>query len=155
MARIQIIVGTVGGTAWKAAQGAAAILGQLGHQVEVNEEATARDLLRDPEELLLMCSSTTGNGEVPRNIYPVFSALDNEAVDLRSRHYGVIALGDRGYPRFAHAGFLLEDALYRCGARRLGEVLSIDAQVDERPHFTAAMWVKDWVELCPEPASLS
>jgi flavodoxin len=148
MARIQIVVGTVNGTAWKAAQAAAAILGQLGHQAEVNEECTPRDLVRAADEILLICSATTGDGEVPRNIYPVYSALDNEAVDLAGRRYGVIALGDRGFPRFAHAGFLLEDALYRCGARRLGEVFTIDAQVEDRPHFAAALWVKDWVELC-------
>ncbi len=146
MAKIQIIVGTVGGTAWKAAQSAAVILGKLGHETQVNEEATPQDLLRDPDELLLVCSSTTGDGEVPRNIYPVYSCLDNEAVDLSGRKYGVIALGDSGYPRFAHAGLLLEDALYRSGAKPLRDMLRIDAQVDDRPHFTAAMWVRDWGE---------
>lgn len=153
MAKIQIIVGTVNGTAWKAAQAASAILGQLGHQTEVNEECTSRDLLRDSAEILLVCSATTGDGEVPRNIYPVYSALDNEAVDLSGRRYGIIALGDRGFPRFAHAGFLMEDALYRCGAKRIGEVLTIDAQVEDRPHFAAALWVKDWVELCGSAAA--
>lgn len=148
MANIQIIVGTVNGTAWKAAESAAAILNTLGHTTRVNEETTPRDLLSNPGELLLVCSSTTGDGDVPRNLYPVYSALDNEVLDLRNRNYGIIALGDRGYPRFAHAGFLLEDALYRSGARRIGEVLTIDAQVEDRPHFAAALWAKDWLNLC-------
>ena len=73
MATIQLIVGTVKGTAWKAAQGAAAILGQLGHTVEVNEETTAQDLARDPQEILLICCSTTGDGEIPQNIYPIYN----------------------------------------------------------------------------------
>lgn len=145
MAKIQIIVGTVEGTAWKAAQSAAVIFEKLGHQAEVNEETTPQDLLRDPAEILLVCCSTTGNGDLPRNIYPVYSALDNEVLNLSGRHYGVIALGDRGYPRFAHAGFLLEDAFYRSGARRVGEILTIDAQVEDRPHFAAALWAKEWV----------
>lgn len=145
MPSIQIVVGTVNGTAWKAAQAAAVILEKLGHQAYVNEETTAQDLVRDPDEILLICSSTTGNGELPRNIYPVFSVLDNEVVDLSGRQYGVIALGDRGYPRFAHAGLLLEDALYRCGGRRIGEILSVDAQVEDQPHLTVAHWVKDWL----------
>lgn len=148
MSKIQIIVGTVNGTAWKAAQSAAVILAKLGHQAEVNEESCAADLTRDPDEVLLLCSSTTGDGEVPRNIYPVYSVLDNQVLDLSGRRYGVIALGDRGFPRFAHAGLLLEDALYRCGAKRVGNVLTIDAQEDERPHFTAAVWAKEWVDLC-------
>lgn len=145
MAKIQIIVGTVEGTAWKAAQSAAVIMEKLGHQAEVNEETTPQDLLRDTNEILLVCCSTTGNGEIPRNIYPVYSALDNEVLNLSGRRYGVIALGDRGYPRFAHAGLLLEDAFYRSGARRIGDILTIDAQVEDRPHFAAAIWAKDWV----------
>ena len=146
MDRIQIIVGTVNGSAWKAAQAAAAILQALGYGTEVNEEARPQDLLRDPAETILVCCSTTGDGDVPRNIYPVYAALDNEALDLCGRKYGVIALGDRGYPRFAHAGLLLEDALYRSGAMPVGNMLTIDAQVDERPHYTAARWAKDWSE---------
>lgn len=148
MTKIQIIVGTVNGTAWKAAESAAVILQKLGHNAVVNEETTPGDLLRDPEEVLLVCSSTTGDGEVPRNLYPVYSALDSESVDLQARHYGVIALGDRGFPRFAHAGLLIEDALYRAGARRIGDILTIDAQIEDRPHFAAALWAKDWIELC-------
>ncbi len=148
MAKIQLIVGTVNGTAWKSAQGAAAILDKLGHNPVVNEETTAQDLARDPEEVLLICCSTTGDGEVPQNIYPIYTALDNESIDLAGRKYGVIALGDRGFPRFAHAGFLMEDALYRCGARRIGEMLTIDAQVEDRPPLAAAMWARDWAELC-------
>ena len=146
MAKIQIIVGTVNGTAWKAAQAAAVILEKLGHEAEVNEEAVPQDLTRDPGELLLACCSTTGDGEVPRNIYPVYSVLDNELVDLSGRRYGVIALGDSGYPRFARAGRLLEDALYRSGAKPLGEMLTIDAQRDDRPHFTAALWTREWTK---------
>ncbi|GAB1257760.1 flavodoxin [Aurantivibrio plasticivorans] len=145
MATIQIIVGTVEGNAWKAAQAASAILEKLGHQTQVNEETTPHDLTRDKDELLLVCCSTTGDGEVPRNIYPVYSALNNEVLDLSGRHYGIIALGDSGFPRFAHAGMLIEDALYRSGAKPIGKLLRIDAQVDDRPQLTAAMWAKDWL----------
>ena len=148
MAKIQIIVGTVKGSAWKAAQSAAIILEKLGHEAQVNEETRVSDLTRDPDEVLLVCCSTTGDGEIPRNIYPVYSVLEHEAVNLSGRRYGVIALGDRGYPRFAHAGLLLEDAFYRSGARRVGDVLTIDAQVEDRPHVAAALWVKEWVSLC-------
>lgn len=145
MANIQIMVGTVNGTAWKAAQSAAVILEKLGHRAEVNETPSAADLTRDPGELLLVCCSTTGNGEVPRNIFPIYAVLDNEAVNLAGRQFAVISLGDSGFPRFAHAGRLLEDAFYRCGARPLGEVLTIDAQTDDRPHYTAALWARDWL----------
>ncbi|WP_221794513.1 flavodoxin domain-containing protein [Oceanobacter mangrovi] len=145
MAKIQLIVGTVNGTAWQVGEVVAALLRKLGHDVETNEESVPADLLRDPEEILLVCCATTGDGEVPRNIYPVYAALDNEAVSLKGRQYGVISLGDSGYPRFAHAGLLLEDAFYRSGATRLGEVFTLDAQQHDKPALEAAMWAKDWI----------
>ena len=145
MTKIQLITGTVNGNAWRAAETVAALLRKLGHQAEVNEETAAPDLTRDAQEILLICTSTTGDGELPRNLFPAYSALDNETVDLRGRRYGVIALGDRAYPRFAHAGLLMEDALYRAGAKRIGDVLMIDAQVTENAPLAAALWARDWI----------
>ncbi|MYM64897.1 flavodoxin domain-containing protein [Pseudomaricurvus sp. HS19] len=146
MAKVQVIVGSVYGNAKFTAEAVSALLGKLGHEAFANDEAIATDLTRDEDEILLICCSTTGDGEIPRNILPVFSALDNERIDLSGRRYGVIALGDRGYSRFAHAGLLLEDALYRCGARRVGDVLTIDARADANAPLKAALWSKDWIE---------
>jgi MioC protein len=143
MAKIQILVGTVGGTAWKTAQAVAHVLRHQGHAIAVNDEPRPTDL-SDPAEALLVCTSTTGDGELPRNIYPLYLALDDRAIDLAGRHYGIIALGDSGYRRFAHAGFLLEDALYGSGGRRLGQVYTLDARVEDNPPLAAARWAHDW-----------
>ena len=145
MSKIQIIVGSVNGRAWQSANAAAAILNKLGHQVEVNPEVELADLLRDPEELLLVCCSTTGEGELPRNLYPVYLALDDQRVNLQGRHYGVIALGDSGYTYFAQAGFLMEKVLYQSGGKRIGKVLTLDAKKETNQPLAAALWAKDWI----------
>jgi len=84
-------------------------------------------------------------GELPSYLYPLFYALDTQSVNLEGRRYGVIALGDSGYQHFAQAGYMLENALYTSGARRIGEMCVLDARrVDNHP-LVAAQWANDWV----------
>ena len=146
MAAIQILAGSVGGRALQCAEAAAAILRHTGHQVWVNGAPEPGELLRDPQEILLVCTSTTGQGELPPALYPLYFALDDGALDLSGRGFGVIALGDSGYQHFAQGGLMLEDALYRAGARRLGEIFMMDARrVDNQP-VAAARWALAWSE---------
>jgi MioC protein len=145
MAKIQILVGTVNGTASQSAIAAAQVLGHQGHEVRVNEEPKPKDLLQNPEEVLLICCSTTGEGELPRNIYPLFLALDDQAVDLNGRLYGVIALGDSGYRFFAQGGYMMENALYMSGAKRVGDICFLDAKRVTNHPLAAAQWASEWV----------
>ena len=149
MAKIQILVGTVNGTAWQSANAVAHVLNHQGHQVRVNDEPRAQDLQQDPDEVLLVCCSTTGEGELPRNIYPLFIALDDQVVDLDGRLYGVIALGDSGYPYFAQAGYILENALYTSGAKRVGDICTLDAKRVANHPLAAAQWANEWVAGLP------
>lgn len=149
MAKIQILVGSVNGTAWQTATAVAHVLNHQGHEVRVNDEPSARDLEQDRDEVLLVCCSTTGDGDLPRNIYPLFLALDDRAVDMAGRLYGVIALGDSGYRRFAQAGYLLENALYMAGAKRVGEVCTLDARAVVNHPLAAAQWASQWVAGLP------
>lgn len=146
MAKIQILVGTVNGTAWQSANAVAHVLNHQGHQVHVNDEPKAQDLLQDQDEVLLVCCSTTGEGELPHNIYPLYLALDDQAVDLKGRLYGVIAFGDSGYRHFAQAGYLMENALYMSGAKRVGEVCTLDAKRVVNHPLAAAQWANEWVK---------
>lgn len=149
MAKIQILVGTVNGTAGQSALAVAHVLRHQGHEVRVNDEPHPRDLEQDADEVLLVCCSTTGEGELPRNIMSLFLALDDHALDLEGRHYGVIALGDSGYPYFAQAGYMMENALYSSGAKRVGDVCTLDAkQVTNHP-LAAAQWANEWVSGIP------
>jgi flavodoxin len=146
MAKIQVIIGSVNGTALQVGAVIAQLLEKLGHDAWINIEPSADDLGRDKDEILLICCSTTGNGELPRNIYPVYLALEDQRVNLQGRRYAVIALGDSGYPRYAQAGMTLEALLYSCGARQVGELYRLDAARipnTEQP-MAAARWALQW-----------
>lgn len=145
MAKIQIIVGSVNGTALQTAVAVAHVLNHQGHEVRTNAEPSTHDLLQDEDEALLVCCSTTGEGELPPNIYPLFLALDDRAVDLTGRCYGVIALGDSGFQYFAQAGYLMENALYMAGAKRVGDICTLDAKKVGNHALAAAQWANGWV----------
>lgn len=149
MAKIQILVGSVNGTAWQSAQAVAHVLNHQGHQVRVNDEPLPQHLEEDTNEVLLVCCSTTGQGDLPHNIMPLFLALDDQQVDLKDRHYGVIALGDSGYPHFAQGGYIMESALYGAGARRIGDVFTLDAKRINNHPLAAAQWANQWVGSLP------
>jgi MioC protein len=145
MIKIQILVGTVNGTAVQSAMAVAHVLNHQGHEVRVNDEPRVQDLQQNQDEVLLVCCSTTGQGELPHNIYPLFLALDEQAVDLKGRRYGVIALGDSGYQHFARAGYMMESALYMSGAKRVGDVCTLDAKCITNHPLAAAQWANSWV----------
>lgn len=149
MAKIQIIVGTVNGRAEQTARAIAHVLNHQGHQVRVNDESNPPDLLEDQEETLLVCCSTAGEGELPRNIMPLYFALDNQRLDLTGRYYGVIALGDSGYRHFAQAGYMMENALYNSGAKRIGDMFTMDAKKIKNHPLEAAHWANEWVTFIP------
>lgn len=154
MANFQIVVGTVNGHALMAAQGAMAILMKAGHSVEVNQETTPADLSRDRSEVILVCCSTTDQGKMPRNIYPLYQALDDGQVDLAGRRYGVIALGDSYFPptQYAMGGITFENALYSAGAKRIGDIALLDAQHVQNYSLAAALWVQEWLKKVGEAA---
>jgi len=70
MRKIQFIVGTVMGTAQRLAE---YLQKQLsGHYaIDVNLNPSIEDLTRDENELLIFCTSNTGNGDLPDNINPL------------------------------------------------------------------------------------
>ena len=144
MGKVQILVGTIGGRAWQTANAVASVLGRLGHDVRVNDKPQIQDLVQDQDEILLVCTSTTGEGELPPILYPLYIALDDQQLDLKGRHYGVIALGDSGYRHFAQAGYMMENALYMAGAKRIGEICALDARRVENHPLEAAHWANDW-----------
>lgn len=144
MAKIQIIVGSIKGRALQTANAVGHLLKRLGHETRLNDNPTIQDLVKDEDEVLLVCTSTTGEGELPPELYPLYYALDEQRFDLQGRQYGVIALGDSGYQHFAQAGYMMESALYMAGAKRIGSICALDARrVDNHP-LAAAHWANEW-----------
>lgn len=100
------------------------------------------------ERIVLVCSSTYGQGDIPDNGKPLFDALAAQRPDLSHLRFGVLGLGDRTYKdTFNAAGARWEALLLELGARRIGERAALDAASGELPEDTAVEWMRGWVEL--------
>lgn len=147
MASIQILIGSVYGAAEQVAEIAAEKLREHGHQVTLNTYAREQDLLRDADEILLLCHSNTGSGELPDNILPIYLHLMRDYPRIAGKRYGVINLADSSYSTFNEAGRMLDAAFADLGAVRIGEPLVIDACVGDDADAMTREWVNEWTKL--------
>lgn len=77
-------------------------------------------------ERALFLVSTTGEGDAPDNAFRFLHQVMAVPVSLPGLRYGLLALGDRGYPQFCGFGRQLDDWLQRQGAQRLFERVEVD-----------------------------
>ncbi len=146
MAQIRILVGSVYGGALLTARAIKKSLEPEGHQVTVLENPELEDITGNGDALLV-CTSTTGQGELPANLLPFYLALREQLPQQPGRPFGVIVLGDSSYgDTFCGAGDLMEEALYETAARKVGETLRIDALETLEPETEALPWVRAWLE---------
>lgn len=145
MIHIQILIGSVMGTAEQVAEIAAEQLRSHGHSVTLNGYASPADLIRDPNEVLLLCHSNTGAGDLPDNILSVYLHLTRDFPSLTGKRYGVINLCDSSYISFNEAGRMLDAAFADMGAQRIGEPLLLDAASGEDRESLTIAWIKEWL----------
>ncbi|MDL0431043.1 flavodoxin [Marinobacter sp. TBZ242] len=146
MATIRILVGSVYGGALLTARSLKKSLEQDGHQIIVLENPELEDITGNNDPVLI-CTSTTGQGEIPPNLLPFYLRLRDELPQQPERPFGVIVLGDSSYgDTFCGAGDLMEEAFYETSARKVGETFRIDALETTEPELEAEPWVRQWVE---------
>jgi MioC protein len=147
MSKIQIFIGSVYGGAEQVGELVAEELSALGHEVTLNTYARAEDLARDANEIILLCHSNTGSGELPDNIQPLYLHLTRDYPRISGRRFGVINLGDSSYTTFNEAGVMLAAAFEDLGAQPIGEPLVLDASSGDDAATEARAWVKHWATL--------
>lgn len=141
MTQIHIIVGSVMGTAQHVAEQAATALTAAGHGVEINTHFRAGELPTG-NEVLLICTSNTGMGDLPANIAPLLLHLTNDYPRIAGQRFAIITLGDSSYPNFAQAGHTLVAALEDLGAVALQDMLVVDAIYDDQPWDKVQPWLQ-------------
>jgi len=146
MAAIRILTGSVYGGALQTAKAIKETLEPEGHQVAVLETPNLEDITSN-DDALLVCTSTTGQGELPPNLLPFYIDLKDQLPQQPGRPFGIIVLGDSSYgDTFCGAGDLMEEALYETAARKVGDTLKIDALETLEPETEAMTWAKQWVK---------
>jgi flavodoxin len=146
MTSIRILVGSVYGGALLTARTLKKELEGEGHHVTVLENPVLDDITSN-NDALLVCTSTTGQGELPANLLPFYLDLRDQLPQQPGRPFGIIVLGDSSYgDTFCGAGDLMEEALYETAARKVGGTLRIDALETMEPEAEALPWVRGWLE---------
>lgn len=75
MAEVGIFVGTMYGNSLLVAEEAEAILTSQGHKATVYEDPELADWEKYKDKYILVVTSTTGQGDLPDSIVPLFQAL--------------------------------------------------------------------------------
>jgi sulfite reductase (NADPH) flavoprotein alpha-component len=89
------------------------------------------------EDILLLVTSTQGEGEPPEEALPLYKYLfGKKAPALNRLHFAVLGLGDSSYPQFCQCGKDFDSQLALLGAQRLTE--RVDCDVDYQS--SAAAW---------------
>lgn len=147
MAKIGIFTGTVYGNALLVAEEAQPVLQAQGHEVEVFEDPSLADWQAYRQHVVLIVTSTTGQGDFPDNIARLYVQVRDEIGHQPDLRYGVIALGDSSYQNFCGAGKTFDATLQEQQAQRVGEVLLVDAIEHPEPESVTTPWVEHWGSL--------
>ena len=134
MAEILIIVGTESGNAQMVADYLSDELSPLGHAFDIVNDGTADEARLAERGVVLVCTATHGDGELPDNLIPFHDSLTAARPDLSHLRYGVIALGDQTYAdTFCNAG-----RNFRHPAQRIGRPKGRRAFGNRRVHAAFA-----------------
>ena len=94
----------------------------------------------DPQDLgnqsmVIVITSTYGNGDAPSNAEELLEHLQNEDLDLTHLRFAVCGLGDTSFSHFAQCGKDFEAAFLRCKAKPMFDRVDCDAHFE--PEFEA------------------
>lgn len=141
MANVLLLCGSVFGTATLTADEIETSLDEAGHDISRPDPQTIDALLDESLDWLIVCTSSTGNGDVPDDLNPVYMSLLSEYPKITHLKYAVVALGDSSYDTFCGGGLAVDAALADLGAMQMAQPMKIDAQEVTEPEEVAPEWV--------------
>lgn len=142
MAKVKFLVGSTYGNAQQMADEASEELNQLGHQCEVFNHPCIEDVIGEDTDVLIICSATIGEGDIPDNLLPLYSQLRDQSPLLPHVKYAVIALGDSSYDNFADGGRQMDELMHELQAVSVQEMLLIDACETPDPEEAVLEWIR-------------
>ena len=146
--KVAILCGSVYGTAEEVARHAKQLLTDAGCEVLLNSRATLADIQAFAPEALLAVTSTTGMGELPDNLAPLYSTIhDQLPAAWRGLPGGVIALGDESYgDTYCGGGQLMSELFAELGLRDVQPMLRLDASETVTPESDCEPWVEAFIK---------
>lgn len=144
--KIAILSGSVYGTAEEVARHAGRLLEAAGHQVWLEPRGSLEQLLAFAPDGFLAVTSTTGMGELPDNLQPLYHAIRDRLPDWRGRPAAVIGLGDSSYgDTYCAGGEQARELFAELGLRELLPMLRLDASETVTPEVDAEPWLAEYL----------
>lgn len=141
MAKIILLTGSVFGAALLTADEIETALIEKSHEVLRPDPQTVEALTDDSIGFAVVCTSTTGTGDVPDDLIPLYTGLRTEYPRITHLKYVVVALGDSSYDNFCGGGVTMDKAFADLGARQIRQPLKLDALEVTEPEEIASPWV--------------
>lgn len=147
MKKVNLVFGTVYGSAQFTAETLEKALTELGYDARLWQPNEISQFTPPQDELLVVVTSTTGQGDLPDDIQPWYYHLKETAPYLPELKYSVIALGDSSYDTFCGAGKSVDELLSELGAKSVVARLEIDACETMEPEVEAIKWLESWNQI--------
>ncbi|MHC3826339.1 flavodoxin [Pseudomonas sp. G3-19] len=146
--KVAILSGSVYGTAEEVARHAQNLLKDAGFETFYNPRASLADIQAFAPDAFLAVTSTTGMGELPDNLQPLYSAIrDQLPAAWRGLPGAVIGLGDASYgDTFCGGGELMRELFAELSVREVQEMLRLDASESVTPETDAEPWLAQLID---------
>jgi flavodoxin len=145
MANIYLVVGSVTGTAESVAVTLKQNIEAAGHSVVVDKQASLAVLTSQSWDAVIICTSTTGRGQIPNNLVSFYDELGEVLPRLPNIKFGIIALGSSAHANFCGAAELMEERFYALQAQCPVPKVTIDATETKTPDRDAKFWLKEFL----------
>ena len=144
--KVAILSGSVYGTAEEVARHAQQLLNNAGFDAWHNPRATLADIQSFAPEAFLVVTSTTGLGELPDNLQPLYYAIRDSLPAWSGLPGAVLALGDSSYgDTFCGGGELVRELYAELGIREVIDMLRLDSSESVTPETDAEPWLAELV----------
>ncbi|MGH8354848.1 MAG: flavodoxin [Pseudomonas sp.] len=143
--KVAILSGSVYGTAEEVARHAERVLKAAGFDAWHNPRAGLAELQAFAPEAFLVVTSTTGMGELPDNLQPLYYAIRDHLPAWHGLPGAVIALGDSSYgDTYCAGGEQVRELYAELGIREVLAMLRLDASETVTPETDAEPWLADF-----------
>ncbi|MCY1230218.1 hypothetical protein D9M68_219040 [compost metagenome] len=139
--KVAILSGSVYGTAEEVARHAEKLFKAAGLDASYLPRVSLDELIAFDPEALLTVTATTGMGELPDNLLPLYSELRDRLPGWRGRPGAILALGDSSYDVFCGGGELMRELYAELGLREVVEMQRLDASETVTPELDAEPWL--------------
>ena len=144
--KVAILSGSVYGTAEEVARHAETLLKAAGFEAWHKAQMNLEELLAFAPQAFLTVTATTGMGELPDNLQPLYFAIRDRCPNWYGLPGAVLALGDSSYgDTFCGGGEQVRELYEELGIKEVVPMLRLDSSESVTPETDAEPWLAELI----------